>query len=541
MSELTKPVDTINVTVDGTTVTVPKGVTLLQAAEAAGIRVPHYCYHPGLSSPAMCRLCLVEVKGAPKLVPSCVTQAQDGQVVLTDSDKALGMRRGVLEFYLVNHPLDCPICDQSGECKLQDYVAAEGRKHGRSREPKRVFGRDDFGGDVLFYGDRCVMCTRCVRFMNEVEQDPRLTVVERGDRSIIDTFFDEGLEGTHFSGNIVDICPVGALVSKDFLYKQRAWDLDHTPSVCPSCSQGCNTELHTRDNLVQRVKPRFNPDVNSYWMCDYGRASYEWINRGDRIEVPLVRHAGATRAVGWGEALGLLIERLNAAQSGSLRVVASPFASNEDLAALAALVELGGGQAVYRMRRAPDEVVLKGFPKLARRRDLAPNGRGAEIMGMSRTGGDDGLEGLEDVAKSAGIVIVLGDDLDDQPETFGEAAEVYVYLGHHGTPAASRAHFVLPITTFAEQEGTFTNVHGRVQRFWPALEAPGVARPAWLVLGHVLAGLTGGSAPTTTEQAFRALAWKRPHFDGIAYVEIGTGGAPINEPVGLIGGAAGPA
>ena len=152
-----------------------------------------------------------------------------------------------------------------------------------------MFGRDDFGGDVLFYGDRCVMCTRCVRFMNEVEQDPRLTVVERGDRSIIDTFFEEGLEGTHYHGNIVDICPVGALVSKDFLFKQRAWDLDRTPSVCPGCSQGCNIELHARDNLVQRLRPRVNLDVNAYWMCDQGRLDYEWMNRGDRVEVPLVR------------------------------------------------------------------------------------------------------------------------------------------------------------------------------------------------------------------------------------------------------------
>ncbi len=217
-------------------------------------------------------------------------------MVRTESDQALGNRRGVLEFYLVNHPLDCPICDMSGECMLQDYVHAEGREHGRSVEPKRVFGRDDFGGDVLFYGDRCVMCTRCVRFMNEIEQDERLTVVERGSRSVIDTFFEEGLEGTHWHGNIVDLCPVGALVSKDFLYKARAWDLEHTPSVCAACSQGCNVELHTRDNLVQRVKPRENTDVNGWWMCDYGRHDYEWLNRGDRIEAPLVRDGGSSRA-----------------------------------------------------------------------------------------------------------------------------------------------------------------------------------------------------------------------------------------------------
>ncbi|HSG49782.1 MAG TPA: 2Fe-2S iron-sulfur cluster-binding protein, partial [Longimicrobiales bacterium] len=326
----------------------------------------------------MCRLCLVEVEGAPKPMPSCVTAAVDGQVVHTQSDLALSRRRGVLEFYLVNHPLDCPICDQSGECKLQDYVHQEGPDHGRSREPKRVFGRDDFGGDVLFYGDRCVMCTRCVRFMNEMEQDSRLTVVERGTRSVIDTFFDEGLEGTAWSGNIVDICPVGALVSKDFLHKARAWDLEHTPSICPSCSQGCNINLHTRDNLVQRLKPRENMEVNGWWMCDHGRANYEWMNHGGRLEAPLVRTGEGVKAMGWKEALEGLLARAEELKGRPVKAVASPFASNEDLGALKALVEeLGGGSIVYRSTRAADEVPMKGFPQLARRRELAPNGTGA--------------------------------------------------------------------------------------------------------------------------------------------------------------------
>ncbi len=292
----------VHLTIDGSDVSVPKGTTILEAAKTIGTLVPHYCYHPGMSSPAMCRLCLVEVEGAPKPMPGCVTTVMDGQVVRTQSEQAKSDRQGVLEFYLVNHPLDCPICDMSGECDLQDYVHAEGREQGRGREPKRIFGRDDFGGDVLFYGDRCVMCTRCVRFMSEVEQDDRLTVVERGSRSVIDTFFDEGLEGTHWHGNIVDICPVGALVSKDFLHKARAWDLTHTPSVCTSCSQGCNVDLHTRDNLVQRLKPRENLDVNGWWMCDYGRHNYEWLNHGDRIEAPLGERVASSRGHLEGEA-----------------------------------------------------------------------------------------------------------------------------------------------------------------------------------------------------------------------------------------------
>lgn len=527
----------VTLTIDGREVSVPKGTTVLEAAKQIGTEVPHYCYHPGMSSPAMCRLCLVEVEGAPKPMPSCVTTVTDGQVVRTQSEEALGHRRAVLEFYLVNHPLDCPICDMSGECHLQDYTHAEGPDHGRSREPKRVFGRDDFGGDVLFYGDRCVMCTRCVRFMNEVEQDPRLTVVERGSRSVIDTFFDEGLEGTYWHGNIVDVCPVGALVSKDFLHKARAWDLDHTPSICPGCSQGCNIELHTRDNLVQRLKPRENLDVNGWWMCDYGRMNYEWMNAGRRIEAPLVRREGTSQAVGWKDALGTLLDRVQALDSSTVKAVASPHASNEDLGALKAFVHaLGGGETVYRGARAEDEVVLKGFPSLARRRDLTPNAMGAELHGARRVGSDEATDGLDDVATHDGVVVVLGDPLVDQPEDFGSKASLFIYLGQHTPPAAAEADFVLPVTTFAEQEGTFTNHEGRVQRFWAGMVAPGMARPPWLVLGALAAELgDSGAAVRTAAEAFQAFGGRIPAFEGLSYEDLGTRGAVVNETVSLTG------
>jgi NADH-quinone oxidoreductase subunit G len=522
---------TVTLTIDGQSVTVPKGTTILEAARSAGTVVPHYCYHPGLSSPAMCRLCLVEVDGIGKPQPSCVTTVADNQVVRTQSAKALENRQGVLEFYLVNHPLDCPICDRSGECDLQDYVHLEGRDHGRGVEPKRVFGRDDFGGDVLFYGDRCVMCTRCVRFMNEVEKDERLTVVERGNRSVIDTFFEEGLEGTHFHGNIVDICPVGALISKDFLHKARAWDLEHTPSVCASCSQGCNIDIHQRDNVVQRLKPRENLEVNGWWMCDYGRLNYEWLNEGERLEAPLVRDSeGGVRAVAWKDALAGLLERAGPLPSGNVKAVASARASNEDLGALAQIVRaLGGGEILYRSQRAPDEDVLKGFPTLVRRKDLAGNVKGADLLGMKRVGSDDGTGGLEGVARHDGIVIVLGDALEDADDRFGSNASLYVYLGTHSGAATRAAHFVLPITSYAEQEGTFTNHEGRVQRFWPALEPPGMARPAWLVLGALGAEATGSPVPRTAAESFATLAGSVSAFAGLDYERIGTRGAVVGK------------
>ncbi len=292
-------------------------------------------------------------------------------------------------------------------------------------------------------------------------------------------------------------------------------------------------DLHTRDNLVQRLKPRENLDVNGWWMCDHGRENYEWINRGDRIEAPLLRDGnGGSKAVGWKDALGALLEAADGA--GSVKAVASPLASNEDLGLLKGLVEaLGGGDIVYRSARAEDEIVLKGFPSLARRKDLAANTAGAELIGMQRSGADDATGGLEDVAGHDGVLVVLGDALEDQDADFGKNAALYVFLGSHESKASTHAHFVLPVTTFAEQEGTFTNVTGRVQRFWPGLEAPGMARPAWLILGALVAELTETDGPRSAADAFKALATAIPAFSGLTYDAIGTRGAVVNEPVSL--------
>lgn len=533
--------DTVTLTINGEQVTVPKGTRIIEAAEEAGVGIPHYCYHPGLSAPAMCRMCLVDVEGMPKLTPACVTTVAEGQVVNTETERATTARTGVLEFYLANHPLDCPVCDQSGECKLQDYANQEGLKHGRLLEPKRVFGRDDFGGDILYEGSRCIMCTRCVRFMREVEGNEALGVVQRGNRSVIDTFFDEGLESSNWAGNIVDICPVGALLSKDFHHKARVWDLDHTPSICTGCSQGCNIRIDTRDNLVQRLKPRANADVNSFWMCDYGRADYEWMNRSDRIEAPLVRDAqGKLVATDWQQAVTQLVARLEAQRGADqINVVGSPVHANEDNGLLAILVGvLGKGSGFYRSARAEEEIPCAGFPKLARRRDLAANVRGLDILGFHRAGDDDARGGLDAVADAGGVLIVLGDELADQPENFGAGADLFIYLGEHLSPAARNADFVLPLTTHAEQEGTFTNHEGRAQRFWPALQAPGLARPAWQVLGVILAGLDASQAPASAGDAFLILGEYYSEFRGLNYEALGSRGALLNEPIKLAAGAA---
>src|SRR3954464_13196423 len=322
----------VTLTIDGAPVSVPKGTTIIEAAKQAGILVPHYCYHPSLPSPAVCRMCLVEVEKAPKLMPACVTNVAEGQVVHVGSEKALKAREGVLERLLINHPLDCPICDQAGECELQDYVFQEGRARTRYAEyAKRFSPVEDFGGDVLYVPNRCILCTRCVRFMEHAAHEEVLNVSERGDRAVIGIHPERELDHP-WSGNVVDLCPVGSLLSKDFLHRARAWELDKTASICTGCSQGCNISLDTRDEVVVRVRPRPNLEVNQYFICDHGRMHYRWMNRGDRVEAPLLRRDGELKAVDWDEALDRLKGILRGA-SGKAVALVSAGASSEALVA----------------------------------------------------------------------------------------------------------------------------------------------------------------------------------------------------------------
>ena len=318
---------TVNLTIEGRPVSVPAGTSILEAAKAAGVLIPHYCYHPGLPVAGVCRMCLVEVEKAPKLAPSCATSVAEGQVVRVHTDKALEARQGVLEMLLINHPLDCPICDQAGECELQDYTFQEGRAEGRYREAKRFNPVEDFGGDVIYVANRCILCTRCVRFMDDVAQHPILNVSERGDRAVIGKF--EGEDMTHpWAGNVIDLCPVGALLSKDALNKARAWELDRAASVCPNCSQGCNIMIEARDNTVVRLRPRPNEDVNKYFMCDHGRLNYRWLNRRDRVDVPMVRQGATLAGCDWDRALDEAVKLMNGKR---VFVLASPMLSNEAL------------------------------------------------------------------------------------------------------------------------------------------------------------------------------------------------------------------
>lgn len=515
----------VNLTVEGRQISVPEGTSILEAAKAAGVLIPHYCYHPGLPVAGVCRMCLVEVEKAPKLAPSCATSVAEGQVVHVHSEKAREARKGVLEMLLINHPLDCPICDQSGECELQDYTFQEGRKDSRYREPKRFNPVEDFGGDVVYVANRCILCTRCVRFMDEVAEDTVLNVSERGDRALIGKF--EGKDLTHpWAANVVDLCPVGALLSKDFLNKARAWEVDHTASVCPNCSQGCNIMVETRDNVVVRLQPRPNEEVNKYFMCDYGRLNYRWMNRQDRIEVPMVRKEGALVATDWETALPLAAAVLNGRRA---HVAASPNLSNEALFLLSQLFKMNGGSGEFTVETGP-EAPLPGVKDLSLRADRAANVTGAERFGFKRE-----ASVLADIRD--GDVVVIADAAigSEVADALAKAGAVIV-IGTTLPEVARDATVVLPIANFTEEEGTFTNLRGRVQRFLQAKAAPGMARPSWSVLTDLLAVMGQKVDHFLPSDVFASLASSHPDFSGMTYDTLGMRGLPIHgqQPMGAV-------
>ena len=509
--------DTVTLTIEGVEVSVAKGTMLIEAAKQAGVLVPHYCYHPSLPSPAVCRMCLVEVEKLPKLVPSCVTAAAEGQVVHIHSPTAKKARAAVLEFLLINHPLDCPICDQSGECELQDFTFQEGRAASRfDQYPKRYNPVEDFGPDILYVANRCILCTRCVRFMDDVAETPVLNVSERGDRAYIG--IDPGQELDHpWSGNVVDLCPVGSLISKDFLHKARAWDLDKTASICTGCTQGCNVMIDTRDDVVVRLRPRPNLEVNRHFICDTGRADYRWLNRGDRAEVPLVARSGAGVAVEWDEALDTF-QRLLTETSGEVVLLLGGRVSSEAIGWLLRMVEDRPHLAAMKVPIGP-EAPLAGIPGLALRAERAANLHGARLLGA-----DGGWDRAIAALAGAAAAIVVDVELDDAEAAALSGAGVTVHLATVPDQRFGNAALLLPITTVAEEQGVFVNRDGRAQRYLPARGAPGQARPAWWVAASTWARLAEDRvAPATAAEAFAALG----AFDGLGYGDLGLVGRVI--------------
>ena len=570
------------VTIDGREIEFEPGATVIRAAASADISIPHYCWHPGLSVAGNCRMCLVEVEKMPKLVIGCSTACADGMVVHTDNNRVREARDAVMEFLLINHPLDCPICDQAGECRLQQYSYRYGASGSRFLEekvhkPKRV----DIGPHIVFDAERCILCSRCVRFCQEVTKTNELTIGLRGDHAIVETFPGRSLDNL-YSGNTVDICPVGALTLKEFRFRSRVWFLKNTDSVCPGCARGCSIVVGSRDPKILRYTPRPNPLVNAWWMCDEGRLSWQRLE-AKRLSWPAMRDAAPAvtssalaapppqgrhtgRPGSWKAVLDATAQRLEAVVKahgpGAVAVVASSRSTNEDLfmAALLAREALGGSPVFLPVHeRGEDDDILI-------RKDKTPNRSGAlkifaallpeaaDAGAKAAAGEPAGAPPADTALMRAGVVrleeairagqvralvilgpaqagVVEGEAPPLDPAALSGLDEI-VLLDAFETPLSTAASAVLPTPAFGEVDGSYANFAGHVQRVRAATPAHADAWPAWKVLqelGRRIAASRAETFPqfTGAQAVFAALAERVPAFAGLSWARLGDHGRPL--------------
>jgi NADH-quinone oxidoreductase subunit G len=522
-------------TVNGKEIEVPAGTNLIEAARAVGVEVPHYCYHAGLSIAGQCRLCMVDIDKVPRPQIACNTVVAEGMVVETETERVKDTRRSIMEFHLINHPLDCPVCDQAGECFLQIYYMQHGLYDPRMTDekvhkPKAV----PLGPHVILDAERCILCSRCVRFCDEITGTGELGIFQRGDHSEIGLFPGGALENA-YSGNVIDICPVGALTDRDFRFQVRVWYLDTAKSVCNGCARGCNIEVHTnrerthhnQGKRVARLKPRFNAEVNQWWICDAGRYGFRWIDDESRLTAPFVGAEGARVETTWDDALGALAEALGR------------YRPNEDLWALRRLLD--GLGIVNRDFAVPPREPGED-DKLLVRADKNPNTRGAALLGLGPGAGGLDASGILDAAAQQKVKLlwVLHHDLTASGFAASRVtgalagAEMLVFQGTNASPTSARAALLLPSAAYAERDGTFTNFQGRVQRFRTAIAPLGEAEPDWLVFGRLrgrLPRLAAVADPALSaerpEQVFAALAAAVPAFAGLSYRSLGDTGQMV--------------
>jgi NADH-quinone oxidoreductase subunit G len=548
------PVERIKVRVDGKEVEVPKTMpdpmtgkpvptTMIQACSAIKVDVPHYCYHPRLPVAGNCRMCLVEFgtpamgpdrkpllnpDGTPKIAKSprpaiaCATPISPGMEIYTNTPAVKQMREGVLEFLLINHPLDCPICDQAGECKLQEYSVDYGKSESRFVEakvhkPKRV----DLGPRIVLDDERCILCTRCIRFSRDIAGDDALGIVNRGSYNTLSAYPGKAFDN-NYTLNTVDICPVGALTSKDFRFQMRVWFLKETKSLCTSCGTGCNVVIGSREEKVYRYEPRENDGVNASWMCDQGRLNYKWIGRADRLKE--VKTPGAAGVGKWHAALKEIAEKLKAAPAGSVAIVASARQTNEELFLLSKLAKKCGALT--------DSVTRTGqADKLLVSADRNPNSNGARMMGLAAEPMGSNLAKIAEGIRAGKIktLIVFGEDVTKHGIGADLLAKLETLVVSDILPneTTKLAHYLLPGCAHAEKRGTFTNVKGRVQKFMKAVEAPGDARAEWEFLHELVFAAVGQNGFVGLEALFNQMAREVPAFAGLTWAALGDLGVAV--------------
>ena len=544
------------ITIDGKTIESDNKLTIIQAALEQGIQIPHFCWHPKLSVAGNCRICLVEVEKFPKLAIACATPVAEGMVVKTNSEKVINSREAVMEFLLINHPLDCPICDEAGECKLQDYAYKHSVGYSRFefekvRKPKRV----ELGPNVMLDTERCIICSRCVRFCDEIAKKPQLVFTQRSDHVELTTFPGEKLDNP-YSMNTIDICPVGALTSRDFRFKARVWEMSSTDTMCIGCARGCNTNMWVRNNEILRLTPRYNPDVNDYWMCDYGRLNtFKFVNAENRIKAPMVRKDGVLIEVGWDEAIAAVASKLKMLKKNEIAAIGSSFATNEDNYMLVKLLHYLG---VKKIDVLP-HIKLGDEDDLLLRADKTPNSLGARQVGIKPDANANLQSIIKDIANGTiKVLYVLEDDVAAVP-VLAEALPKLNFLVVHASNQNATTHeadVVLSCSTYAEKHGTFTNFQGRVQRTRPAVAtaeqdraldgfsmsrldkfgahndrwmkgAKRDARPTWRILASVANALGAKWKYATAEDVFNEIASQIEAFKGMSYMRIGSRGMTL--------------
>ena len=517
--------DTFTVVFDGRPVEVPKNLNLIDAAKLAGVDIPHFCYHPRLSVVGQCRMCLVEIEGIPKIQAACTTPLRDGLAVKTTTDKVKNSRAATMEFLLINHPLDCPICDQAGECTLQDNSFGYGQQLSNYDEQKRqypTFDRTMIGPHVIADMTRCIQCTRCIRFTQEIARTSELTFLDRGGRTLVWTHAGQALDND-WSGCAADVCPVGALTTREFRFRSRVWYLKKTPSVCPGCNVGCNTSVESRDDVVYRFLPRLNPKVNDYWLCDHGRFLSESLNARD-VHKATLRDGNAVQET----IVPAAVERMSreirktveAAGPSALFFLGSAHLSNEEnflLRKIADHLACPNRDVVVDKSRVRK---IKSQKEWVEGDEAAANYRGARDMGLAPGQGGYGLDAVLSGKASPEVIVVADADFSaiaDDAAKVGELRKArFLAVTARTSNALTRAaDVVLPAASLAEKEGTFTNVQGRVQRFDQAFLPKPPVRAHWELLLQLAVAIGYGDRNWTPKDLLAAIAREVPAYAGL--------------------------
>ena len=544
----------VNVQIDGIWRQVPKGTRMIEACRQFGVEVPHYCYHPKLSSPGNCRMCLVQMGMPPRPTPgqdpehdeegyqpigwmprpviACANTVAENMGIRTGGELVESVRKGVMEFLLINHPLDCPICDQAGECRLQEFSVGHGRFNSRFidmkvKKPKNV----DIGPRIRLDDERCIMCSRCIRFMDEVAGDPVLGFTQRGTYTTLTVHPNRELD-SNYSLNTADICPVGALTSNDFRFQMRVWFLKETNTIDVNCGTGANITVWTREDKIYRITPRQNDEVNSCWMPDSHRLNFHYIDSPERLTEPMVKSDGKHEPASWSTALNQVIEALKSHEAGEIAIVASARLTNEELYLTRKLGEALGTEHLTTVPRdgESDGILISA--------DRNPNTTGCKLV-WKREDPAFRLEGIREGVRDGKIKVVLsvGEDLTAEAGFTKEDLAKLDFLASVQLLAgatAEQSDVVLPGAAFSEKRGSMVNVTGRLQRLNRALEPRGLARDDWEILRDLIAGLAGESGlsagqPQMIEDVFKAMRDEVTEFEGLTHSKIGELGVSVTD------------